>query len=276
MMRVDFHCHTRASDGALTPQALVERAISLQLDLLAITDHDTVAGLSAANHYLSSQKSPLKLIAGVEISCLWRDIEIHILGLNIDPKHPVLTQFLSDQKQRRLQRAHAIAAELEKLGFEAPFEKTQRIAGDGAITRAHFALYLVQQGVAQEQGDIFKSYLARDKPGYVPFDWPPIQRAVEVICAAGGKAVLAHPMRYKLTTRQLKKLLTAFKSYGGIGLEVISSQQSTQERYNLTQWALAFDFEASCGSDFHRPSHWRDLGQNLQLPPDLKPIWHDF
>ena len=105
---------------------------------------------------------------------------------------------------------------MESRGFENVLERTQEIAGDGALTRAHFALYLVEQGVAASQGEVFKHYLAKGKTGYVDFEWPSLQTVVESITAAGGKAVIAHPMRYNLTSRRVRKLIQEFKSYQGV------------------------------------------------------------
>lgn len=275
-MHVDLHCHTTASDGLLSPHDILQRAFENKLDILAITDHDTLDGYFEAKAYLDKTKLPLKLIPGVEISCRWREFEIHILGLNVNPDHPPFQELIAGQKQRRIQRAEKIAAILEKRGFDKPLERTQALAGSGALTRAHFALYLVEQGVATTQGEVFKHYLAKGKTGYVDFEWPSLQTVVQSIQAAGGKAVIAHPMRYNFTSRRTRKLIQEFKSYQGIGLEVAISQQTTRERYTLTQWAQEFNLEASCGSDFHRPSTWRDLGKNLDLSKNLVPIWHDF
>ncbi len=275
-MRVDLHCHTQASDGVLSPQEIIDLAAKNSLDMLAITDHDTLAGYFQAQDYLMQQGYPIRLIPGVEISTTWDMWEIHVLGLNVDPHNRPLQALLAQQKERRETRGRQIALALEKLGFKDVLVQTQKIAGNGSLTRAHFATYLVAQGVAKKQADVFRYYLAKGKPAYVPIVWPPMCEVVSMIVQASGKAVIAHPMSYQIPTRRLKKLLTVFRACQGVGLEVVRTQQTQQERDALTKWGLEFGFEASCGSDFHYPCSWCELGKNLVIPEGLLPIWHNF
>ncbi len=274
--RYDLHTHTTASDGVLTPVQLVQRACKQGVNILAITDHDTTAALSEANQAITQYQLPLQLISGVEISTLWEKIEIHIVGLNFDPDHPAMVNLLAEQQQKRVDRAIAIAEKLEKAGIENALLGTQQIAGRDMLTRAHFARYLIQCGKARSVAEVFKRYLAKGKIGYVPAQWCDIRTAVHAIHLAGGKAVLAHPGRYQLSTKWLKRLLQFFAEQQGDAIEIAQCQQPPMERKQLADYAIHYDLSVSMGSDFHQPCPWIELGRNLWLPKEVKPIWHQF
>ncbi|RJG51181.1 PHP domain-containing protein [Motilimonas pumila] len=275
-MLVDFHSHTTASDGLLTPEELVLRAVERRVDVLAITDHDTVAALAPAKQFIAEQDLPITLMNGIEISSAWENHEIHVVGLRFDPDNPALQAFIAQQSQRREDRALEMGRRLEKNRIPGAYEGAKALAAEGAITRAHFARYLVSQGVAANFQAVFKKYLSRGNTGYVPHNWPELSEAIAVIQQAGGVAILAHPSHYKLSNKWLKRLFQSFKAAGGDGVEVASSQQSPQTRTNLALWAKEAQLKASQGSDFHLISAWCDLGRNLYLPKDAEPIWQDW
>ncbi|MCE0492698.1 RNase RNM [Vibrio salinus] len=276
-MKIDLHSHTTASDGHLSPADLVARAIEFDVRVLAITDHDTTDGLAEAQTYIDSlQDRPIKLIPGIEISTVWQNKDIHIVGLNIEPQHPELTAFIHTQKQRRQVRAELIAERLEKVTREGVLEEVQTIAGEASITRAHFAKWLADNEYAKNLQQVFKKYLKRGKPGYVPPNWGSMEEAINIIHAAGGVAVLAHPGRYDLTAKWVKRLLAAFVEAGGDAMEVAQPQQGMQERRNLSDYAIQYKLLASQGSDFHYPSAWLELGRNLWLPSGVEPVWKDW
>ncbi|EAS62784.1 RNase RNM [Photobacterium angustum] len=275
-MLFDLHSHTTASDGRLTPQELVRRAVDMRVDILAITDHDTVAGLHEAHTVIEQEALPITLINGIEISTVWQNFDIHIVGLNIDPQNPTLVTFIEQQVERRLERAKEIGARLEKNKMPGAFEGAAKLAGDASITRAHFARWIVEQGYAKTMQAVFKKFLTRGNPGYVPPNWCTIADAIDVIHAAGGKAVIAHPGRYNMTAKWLKRLIQHFIEAGGDGMEVSQPQQAPQERRTLGDYAIQFNLLASQGSDFHYQSPWTELGRNLWLPKDVPAIWHDW
>ncbi|PSV28972.1 MULTISPECIES: PHP domain-containing protein [unclassified Photobacterium] len=275
-MLFDLHSHTTASDGRLTPQELVRRAVDMRVDILAITDHDTVAGLHEAHTVIEQEALPITLINGIEISTVWQNFDIHIVGLNIDPQNPTLVTFIEQQVERRLERAKEIGARLEKNRMPGAFEGAAKLAGDASITRAHFARWIVEQGYAKTMQAVFKKFLTRGNPGYVPPNWCTIADAIDVIHAAGGKAVIAHPGRYNMTAKWLKRLIQHFIEAGGDGMEVSQPQQGPQERRTLGDYAIQFNLLASQGSDFHYQSPWTELGRNLWLPKDVPAIWHDW
>lgn len=269
----DLHSHTQASDGLLTPEALVHRAVEMRVGTLAITDHDTTDAIAAARAEIARSELPLNLITGVEISTVWENHEIHIVGLNIDIENPALCAFLEEQKERRNQRAVLIGERLEKALIPGALEGAQRLAKGGAVTRGHFARFLVEAGKANNFADVFKKYLARGKTGYVPPQWCTIEQAIDVIHHSGGKAVLAHPGRYGLSAKWLKRLLAHFAEHGGEAMEVSQCQQAPNERSQLAVYARQFGLLASQGSDFHQPCSWIELGRKLWLPAGVEPVW---
>ncbi|WP_418230215.1 RNase RNM [Buttiauxella izardii] len=272
----DLHSHTTASDGLLTPEALVQRAVDMRVGILAITDHDTVAGIAAVREAVSRLQLPLRVISGVEISTVWENHEIHIVGLGVDEHHPVLTEFLAQQSERRIQRAALIAERLEKAHIPDALEGAMRHANGGEVTRGHFARYLVECGKAKNMADVFKKYLAKGKTGYVPPQWCTIEQAIDVIHHSGGQAVLAHPGRYDLTAKWLKRLLAQFAESGGDAMEVAQCQQAPNERTQLASYAKQFNLLASQGSDFHMPCAWIELGRKLWLPGGVEPVWQNW
>ncbi|CAM7266288.1 TPA: 5'-3' exoribonuclease [Escherichia coli] len=269
----DLHSHTTASDGCLTPEALVHRAVEMRVGTLAITDHDTTAAIAPAREEISRSGLVLNLIPGVEISTVWENHEIHIVGLNIDITHPLMCEFLAQQTERRNQRAQLIAERLEKAQIPGALEGAQRLAQGGAVTRGHFARFLVECGKASSMADVFKKYLARGKTGYVPPQWCTIEQAIDVIHHSGGKAVLAHPGRYNLSAKWLKRLVAHFAEHHGDAMEVAQCQQSPNERTQLATLARQHHLWASQGSDFHQPCPWIELGRKLWLPAGVEGVW---
>ncbi|WP_134797591.1 RNase RNM [Shigella flexneri] len=269
----DLHSHTTASDGCLTPEALVHRAVEMRVGTLAITDHDTTAAIAPAREEISRSGLALNLIPGVEISTVWENHEIHIVGLNIDITHPLMCEFLAQQTERRNQRAQQIAERLEKAQIPGALEGAQRLAQGGAVTRGHFARFLVECGKASSMADVFKKYLARGKTGYVPPQWCTIEQAIDVIHYSGGKAVLAHPGRYNLSAKWLKRLVAHFAEHHGDAMEVAQCQQSPNERTQLATLARQHHLWASQGSDFHQPCPWIELGRKLWLPAGVEGVW---
>ncbi|HCR7111073.1 TPA: 5'-3' exoribonuclease [Shigella flexneri] len=269
----DLHSHTTASDGCLTPEALVHRAVEMRVGTLAITDHDTTAAIAPAREEISRSGLALNLIPCVEISTVWENHEIHIVGLNIDITHPLMCEFLAQQTERRNQRAQQIAERLEKAQIPGALEGAQRLAQGGAVTRGHFARFLVECGKASSMADVFKKYLARGKTGYVPPQWCTIEQAIDVIHHSGGKAVLAHPGRYNLSAKWLKRLVAHFAEHHGDAMEVAQCQQSPNERTQLATLARQHHLWASQGSDFHQPCPWIELGRKLWLPAGVEGVW---
>ena len=275
-LRVDLHSHTKVSDGGLTPIELVDRAVNFQLDVLAITDHDTTNGLATARDYIDENQMPLQLIDGIEISTSWQGFEIHIVGLNIEKENTELQALISQQQAAREQRAIKIGEKLTKCGFEDVYYQAKELAKDGSITRAHFAKVLLNQGKVNNLQAAFDKYIGKGKRAFVSPSWCDIETAVKTIHQANGVAVLAHPMRYQLSAKWLRRLIVQFKAAGGDAMEIVLPQMNLDQRRNMLNYCLEYDLYASLGSDFHYPSKWSDLGRNLQLPEQVKPVWSLF
>ena len=273
MKKYDLHSHSSFSDGRLSVEALIERAVEKEVDVLALTDHDTVSGITPSQQFIASSGLEIELIPGVEVSTKWESFEIHIVGLSVDIHNTELTSLLAEQQSKRAQRAQEIGKRLEKKGYEDIYKQAKALAKNAEITRAHFAQALVERGEAKTIQGVFKKFLARGKTGYVPSNWCDMATAIKAIKAAGGVSVLAHPGRYQLSNKWLRKLIAEFKLEGGQAMEVALPQQSPSERQFLGQLSREFDLLASQGSDFHYPMPWSDLGRNLYLPKDCQAVW---
>lgn len=187
----DLHCHSACSDGALAVAELIERACACGVQVLALTDHDTVQGVEQAAACAGER---LVLVPGIEVSVTWHGEQIHVAGLFVDPHAPQLLDLIADQQERRRSRAEAIGRKLEKLGFAEAYRRTCEFAGEGAIiTRGTYASYLHHIGAAASTDQAFNSYLRRGRGAYVSTAWAGLGDCVEALHAAGGLAVVAHP-----------------------------------------------------------------------------------
>ncbi|OJF70770.1 phosphatase [Alteromonas sp. V450] len=275
-MKIDLHSHTKFSDGHLTPEELILRAHTMQVDALAVTDHDTVAGLEEAHATQSKQKRALTIIDGVEISTTWHSFDIHIVGLNVDRHCPTFLERLQGQSKTREARAEKIADKLEKCGFEGVLARAKALAGVGQVTRAHFARVLVNNYGVSSMDAAFKKYLGKGKRAAVKAEWPSIETAIEWIHDAGGQAVLAHPAHYDMTAKWLRRLVVLFEQAGGDAIETAFPGINKTKQELINELAQTHQLLASAGSDFHFPSRWTELGKNLGISSKLTPIWHDW
>lgn len=267
--KIDLHSHSNASDGVLSPTALISRAKEQGIEVLALTDHDTVDGIAEAK--TAAQQQQITLISGVEISTVWQGKTIHIVGLDFDETHPAMTELLQRQAQLRYARAVEIGERFKKFGLENAFAEAQALTS-GEVTRAHYARYLVNIGMVSNEGQAFKRYLSQGKPCYVKANWCDIPTAIEVIHQAGGIAVVAHPMRYQMTNNKIRTLIEDFQQWGGDAVEIAGGVDHNQQKM-LIQWLDKLSLSASIGSDFHYPCGWIELGKNLTIPENVKTVW---
>ena len=272
-MKYDLHSHSIASDGTLTPAALVSAANDAGVTHLALTDHDTLDGLAEAQQ--QARQLGLQLIPGAELSALWAGRTVHIVGLHLDAGSVVLQDGIRRQLEFREWRGREIARRLErKARIPDAYEGALSFVHGDLVSRSHFARYLVQQGHAKDFGTAIKKYLVKGKPGHVRGEWASLEDVVGWIRAAGGIAVLAHPARYKLTATRLKSLLQDFISAGGEALEVLSGSHTPAEVKTMTGHALRYDLLASAGSDYHGPENpWIRLGHLPDMPAACSAIW---
>ena len=272
----DLHTHSTRSDGTLAPAQVVARAAQRGVRAIALTDHDDVSGLADARS--AAETAGIELIDGVEISVTWGDDTLHVVGLLIDPRHPVLVEGLQANRSGRAARAERIAAGLERVGIpDALAGARAHVTNPELVSRTHFARHLVESGRARNTQDVFDRYLGAGKPGYVPHEWCTLAEAIGWIVAAGGLPVLAHPGRYKLDDAERGKLLAAFRDLGGIGVEVVTGSHTADQYSYWAKRAREFGLLASSGSDFHGPREsYRDLGELTPLPATCEPIWSKF
>ncbi|HEY7885858.1 MAG TPA: PHP domain-containing protein [Cellvibrionaceae bacterium] len=272
-MIVDLHTHSNYSDGILSPRALMSRAKSLGVDIIALTDHDTVAGIAEAEQ--AAGELGLTLVPGIELSSRWGKVGVHIVGLNIDCQHPALVAAIEYQQHARRERNSEIAVRLEKLGLVNVLAEAEILAGDGGqLGRPHFAQLLIAEGRARDMNQAFKKYLGAGKRADVAVEWLSMEALVTAIHQAGGLAVLAHPAKYNLTRTKLRALVSGFAEAGGDALEVISGQQPAGLAADLSRLAADYELSCSCGSDFHHPERlWQELGRFEALPAPARLVW---
>jgi predicted metal-dependent phosphoesterase TrpH len=242
---------------------------------LALTDHDTIAGLEGAAN--AARSLGVSLIAGTELSCLWKSHTIHIVGLDFDTSDNNLNVALEQQNDNRWRRAHTIADKLARLKIDDMVKKATFQAGGDVPGRPHFARVLVEEGAVKDSAQAFKRYLGTGKAGDVKGFWPELPEVVRWITEAGGIAVLAHPRKYKLTATRLRSLVCDFRQAGGRGIEVSTSGQSSGDLGFLAELCRRENLLASQGSDFHFPgAPWCELGAIMKMPDGLEPVWHHF
>ncbi|MCC7461141.1 MAG: PHP domain-containing protein [Gammaproteobacteria bacterium] len=266
--RIDLHTHSRHSDGLLAPAELVALAARRGVRLLALTDHDTVAGCGAAAAACAA--SGICFVPGVELTCQWRGREIHVLGLAVRSDEPLLTAHLADVAQRRRQRLAAIRARLVRAGLDGEGIADSVAAAKPVPTRTDIARELVRRGLAGDVTTAFGRWLGPGRPGHVPVDWPELDATVRCIGAAGGHAVLAHPHRYPLSNGALRELCSAFRTCGGAAIEVSLAGMGPGDADRMAALARRCSLAGSVGSDFHEPGlPWRPLGRFAKLPDGI-------
>lgn len=277
-MKFDLHCHSTASDGKLTPLALYQSACEAEIELLAVTDHDTVAGFQLLCELGMHKRDQPRLISGVELSCQWSGVGIHIIGLDFDADHEAITGIIRYQRQVRESRAKLIDKRLAAKLMPGTLVGALQYCPDiGQVGRPHFARFMVDKGYVSSEQQAFDRWLGNGKIGDVKSDWPEVDKAVAAITEAGGIAVVAHPLRYKMTFSKLKRLLADFSDCGGQAVEVVGHQVSPDKLKQLVRAVDQLGLAASGGSDFHDPQwRWAQLGRLPALPESLVPVWKLF
>jgi len=270
-MKPDLHTHSYYSDGQHSPQELIERAVANGVTHLAITDHDC---LTQPGNDLVVPDS-LSLIPGVEISSLWSNMEVHIVGLFIDQTNAELGALVHEQQRIRKQRAEAMDEKLCKLGTTGLLQYLEALPSV-AWTRTHVADFLIREALCATRKKAFKEFLGKQGKLRTRTEWASLERAVGAINKAGGIAVLAHPSRYRLNRKKLIKLLAEFKTAGGAALEVSYPNLDINRAQQLQDLAAGQQLYLSCGSDFHdAAATWTEVGKYRRLPHEWEAmaIW---
>ncbi len=294
---IDLHLHSTASDGRLAPRELVALLAERGVKVFALTDHDTVAGLPEAA--AAASEHGLHLLCGTELSAEWLGRTIHVVGLGIDPDHAVLQAMLERLAVCRAARASLIAVRLDRAGAPGAAALTHALEAVGRaapalalsaasaaaaepaaqpalarVTRTHLARALVELGAAPNLDAAFTRWLGQRGRAYVPAGWPPLVEVTAAIVAAGGAPVLAHPLRYTLSSGQRRRLTQEFKAAGGAALEVVVGGHAATQVEAATGLALRSGLAGSIGSDFHDPAFpWNLPGRLAKLPEAVAPVW---
>lgn len=247
-MDLDLHLHSTASDGRLPPRAVVARALEARLDVIALSDHDTVAGVAEAR--AAAEGQPLHLIPALEVSSTSDDTEIHILGYFVDPEHDALQGHGQEASRRRRRRLEAMVERLDDQGVVVSFDSVLQIAGDevASLGRPHLARALQQAGYVEQPGEAFERFIGNQHPAYIPTRLLAPDAAIQMIHRAGGLAVWAHPPTYLLDG-----LLPRLVELGLDGLEAYRPYHSPEKTRRLEALARRFDLVLSGGSDWHGP-----------------------
>jgi len=269
---IDLHTHTTRSDGTLSPEALVRRAREKNLSVIAITDHDIVDGVAEAVRV--GQEVGVRVIPGVEISADSRAGAMHVLGYFIDDQDAEFRQALKELRGYRDERNPQIVAKLNQLGLDLTYNEVKAKAGDGSVGRPHFAQVMIEKGYVKSTQEAFDEYLKVGAPAYVEKKRLTPADAIRLIHAAGGLAVLAHPIRLKLTDgTDLQRLVQEIGDYGLDGVEVYYSDHGPELTQQLLDLAQRFELLIFGGSDFHGQNKPQiDLGVgrgDLNIPESL-------
>lgn len=247
MRRIDLHIHTTASDGTLTPEEIVHEAARVGLAAVAITDHDTASGyLSAAGE---GGKYGIEVVPGIEISTKFHT-SVHILGYFIDVDSPAMEEVLDWMHSDREDRNVKLCAMMRSDGIDADSNRMHERFGD-FIGKPHFAQILVEQGVANNMDDAFERFLNKNKKYYIPRQFLPIERSIEIIRQAGGTAVLAHPFQYRMDDEGLRELIEHCMESGLEGIECRYSGYDAEQFAYLESLAREYGLVRTGGSDFH-------------------------
>lgn len=281
MRYIDLHVHSNCSDGTFSPEELVIKGIKNDLVAFALTDHDTVDGVERAIQKARELENHIQVIPGVELSCQYgirtgdnlptgRNVEIHILGYRIDHHNKTLISTLEQVAAERDNRNRKMCQNLHDAGYPITYEELTGRFGDMIITRAHFARLLLENGGVPSMDTAFRTCLATDSPYFVNREYLTPETAIGLIQNAGGIAVLAHPLLYKLSVSEIRAMLNVLKQYGVRGIEALYSRNHGTDEAFVRKLASEFNLFITGGSDFHgdnKPDIDMGTGTgNLRIP----------
>ncbi len=246
---IDLHTHSTKSDGSLTPTELIDAALKANLGAVALTDHDTTAGLSEAMNY--AKDKPIQVIPGIELSTAYGKIDIHLIGLFIDPTSKALENHLKDIIEARTIRNKKMCAEFEKHHIKLSYEDLLTEYPESVITRAHYATYLYKHGHVKSVKEAFERYVGDNASCYIPREHITPQQGISIIKETGGIPILAHPTIYKMSKKSLEDFVEILANAGLKGIETTYSTYSTSDTAFIKRLAKKNHLMESGGSDFH-------------------------
>ncbi len=248
---IDLHTHSNASDGKLSPAELMRHAQAMGIEVIALTDHDTLSGLEEAS--LEAARIGIEFIPGVEISAEYNPGTLHMLGYFIDPSDPELIETLAWLRGGRDHRNHIILSKLAGLGCPLEWEEVEALAGGESMGRPHIATAMVNRGYVSSFKEAFDRYLGKGAAAYTDREKMTPENALERIRCAGGLPVLAHPQTLSLTEDELSDLLRSLAGQGLAGVEVYYYSHSEEETDLYRSLAGKYGLVITGGSDFHGP-----------------------
>jgi predicted metal-dependent phosphoesterase TrpH len=246
---IDLHTHSTVSDGTFSPEALVDLALETGLGALALTDHDSLAGLDRAA--ARARGTRLVLVAGVELEIACDTGEFHLLGLGLDGDRAELEEALTAVRADRHERNLRMAARLTAGGMPVTSEELAAVSGGGIVSRAHFARLLVQKGAVKRTEDAFARLIGKGRPFYEPRRTLELPRAVAIVARAGGVAVVAHPNSLGLVGPALRQFLAHARDVGVAGVEAWHPKATVRDCRRLERLAGTLGLGVAAGSDFH-------------------------
>ena len=251
MNYIDLHMHSTCSDGSYTPSELVSYAKLKGLSVIALTDHDTIAGIEEAKNAASIEG--IRMVNGVEINsyeCIGeRRVNLHVLGYFFDPF--ILEPYMEELKRLRQAHNDAMNEALHRLGIEIEYERMKQQAKERTLTRLNFATALVQGGYADSVEDALVKYLHKGGAAYVEYNFPPFYVTAQRIHEAGGVVSLAHPGQYRMSEDETEKLIQRLTGLGVDAIECIHPSQDTAASERLQHLAKHYGLACSGGSDYH-------------------------
>ncbi len=272
-MRIDLHAHSNCSDGTLTPAELIEAAKAAQLDVVALTDHDTVRGWSVAAS--AAAAACITLVPGVELSCRWYGVEpaiqLHLLAYYVDPDDADLTAEMSRVREGRQRRAERIVAQMRADGVDVTFEEVLGYAAGGTVGRPHLAQALIRRGMAATVSEAFAPSMLGER-WRLPKDDTDVFTALDLVRAAGGVPVFAHPRATKRGRVVPDELIIEMAGRGLFGLEADHEDHSAEQRAEVRALAASLGLVVTGSSDFHGANKSVELGANLTAPEVLEQI----
>ncbi len=246
---VDLHVHTTASDGVYTPGEMVRHAAESGLRAVAITDHDTAAGVAEAVR--AAETFGIEVVPGVEISAEFEDGACHVLGYFIDPAHGPLRAALAEAREGRDRRNREVLERLRGLGIELAMDDVRARAHGGSVTRAHFAAAMLEKRYVRSWDEAFERYLGRGKPAYVYRERIEPEAAIGVVHGAGGLAVLAHPRQLNRPAAEVERFVEHLAGAGLDGLETQSPDHSAAYARRYRALAARLGLVEAGGTDWH-------------------------
>ncbi len=269
---IDLHVHSNKSDGTLSPTELVRYASEKGLSAFALTDHDTVDGLTEALR--AAQEQSVAVIPGIEFSTVYEDKDIHVLGLGVQYEAPAFASALAAFVASRELRNEKMCRRLQEYAhIPITYEELKEAFPDAVITRAHYARYLLDHGYIGSMPEAFARYIGDNAPCFIPREKVTPIQAVRLILDAGGVPVLAHPPQYHMSDARLDKLVRELSENGLAGIEAVFSTYAAGEETHMRSLARQYHLLMTGGSDFHgsnKPDIDLGIGRgSLRIPDSM-------